>query len=196
MQLFKKKAFFFLAAMTICLFSLLPANALADNDVEADPVRTTIADKLIIQLGVDWAGTEFSLTTDMGDYPGVITVNNAGILAMELGGSTTYTLTLLKPAAQAVLPDPVTPSPLLIQDSAGKEQQTTTAIDAEPSANASTQATTQQTGKPDSVSDTQESVPTLHLVLFAGGAALCIGGLITMHLLKRRNDYYDEEDDE
>ncbi len=44
-------------------------------------------------------------------------------------------------------------------------------------------------------------IPVLHLCLFIGGMILAVGGLVTMHIIKRRREdesgyEYDEEEEE
>ena len=48
-------------------------------------------------------------------------------------------------------------------------------------------------------SATVAGIPVLHLCLFVGGMVLAVGGLITMHVVKRRRedeDGYEYEEDE
>lgn len=201
MQLIKKRFYLIFMAVFLALLALLPGVALAENDPTAEPVVSTIADKLIIQLGPEWAGAEFSLTTDMGVYPGVITVNEAGILTTELGGSTTYTLVCITPPGRQQEAESV---PTDVQPSAQPTQQPEVEI-LSPSPDATEQPAapaqpTQQADPADQPGqvpepETQSGIPTMHLALFIGGVALCIVGLIVMRLLKRRNDYYDEDDE-
>ena len=41
----------------------------------------------------------------------------------------------------------------------------------------------------------EQGIPTLQLVLFLGGAVLCVGGLVAMRVLKKRREYDDEDDE-
>ncbi len=69
---------------------------------------------LEIQLGPEWAGTEFSLRTDVGVYPGNITVGNNGVLKLEIGGSSSYIIsrmsTAVTPSVSEELQAPATQS--------------------------------------------------------------------------------------
>lgn len=201
MQLIKKRFSLIFMAVFQAILALLPGVARAENDPTVEPVVSTIADKLIIQLGPEWAGAEFSLTTDMGVYPGVIAVNDAGILTTELGGSSTYTLVCITTPGRQEEAESV---PTDVQTSA----QPTHPLEVEillPSPDATEQpaAPAQPTQRTDPVEqpeqvpepETQADIPTIHLVLFIGGVALCIVGLIVMRLIKRRNDYCDEDDE-
>jgi len=201
MQLTNKRIFLISMVILLAMLALLPGAALAENDPTAEPVVSTIADKLIIQLGPEWAGAEFSLTTDMGVYPGVITVNEAGILTTELGGSSTYTLVCITTPGRQNVAELV---PTDVQPSAQSSQQPEMEI-LSPSPDATEQPAapaqpTQQTDPADQSGqvpdpEPQSGIPTMHLVLFIGGVALCIVGLIVMRLLKHRNEYYDEDDE-
>ena len=107
MTRYKKKMLILAMALIVCAVSILPWTQVAYATPDAEPTKTTIADKLILQLGPDWAGVEFELVTDVGKYPGTIVVDNTGVLALELSDSSTFTLSCLnskvtppKPALQ------------------------------------------------------------------------------------------------
>ena len=68
----------------------------AAQGTDGDELHVVEAQKLEIQLGTNWAGVEFMLRTDAGIYPDVIPVDTNGILSLEIGGSTTYTLSCLE----------------------------------------------------------------------------------------------------
>lgn len=78
----------------LLMLSLTPA-ALADTD-ENTPRITKQPDQLVLQLGMRWAGVEFELRTDAGKFPVPVVVDETGILTMDLGGSSTYTLSCLE----------------------------------------------------------------------------------------------------
>lgn len=204
MQLTKKRILLTLAAAFLALLALLPGVARADNDPDAEPVVSTIADRLIVQLGPEWAGTEFSLTTDMGVYPGVITVNDAGILTTELGGSSTYTLVCLHAPGRQEGAEPAVSGeqPATQPHEQQEETEPLPPAAGAPEPAAVPEQSLQQAAPvdqlvPEPEREAQSGIPTMHLVLFIGGAVLCTGGLIVMAVLRhRRNDYYDEEDDE
>ena len=77
----------------ILSLALAPA-ALADTG-ESTPKITQQPDQLVLQLGARWAGVEFELRTDAGVFPAPVVVDEAGVLRMDLGGSTTYTLSCI-----------------------------------------------------------------------------------------------------
>ncbi len=152
---------------------------------ESEPVRSTVADKLIIQLGDEWAGAQFSLITDMGQYPDPIRVSDTGVLTMELSNSHTYTLRLLKTATTASLEGPVATPETSIQP-VSTSMQTKPLTSPSPSETADAPAALPVDGR--------SGIPTMHIILFAGGLILCAGALLFLWLAKRRS--YHNEDDE
>lgn len=94
MTRYKKKMLILAMALIVCAVSILPWTQVAYATPDAEPTKTTIADKLILRLGPDWAGVEFELVTDVGKYPGTIVVDNTGVLALELSDSSTFTFLL------------------------------------------------------------------------------------------------------
>lgn len=165
--------------LTLALTGLLCPAALADTD--GKEIQVAQPDQLVLQLGVRWAGVEFELRTDAGVFPVPVVVDDSGVLTMDLGGSKTYTLTCIN--SSVPIPDPATESdPAPDTDSASEPQTPGT-----PSQEAPELAPTR-------------TIPTMHLVLFLSGLAIAIGGLIILHISKRRRMYdyedWDEEDDE
>ncbi len=203
MILYKKKMLILAMALIVCAVSILPWTQVAYAAPGAEPTKSTIADKLILQLGPDWAGVEFELVTDVGKYPGTIVVDNTGVLTLELSDSSTFTLsclnskvalpepTLQEPEAQAAEPTetPIFGSTDLVQPSEPapandtEEDQTS-----EPAAEPQT-----ETNAP--AAESEKGIPALQLVLFIGGAVLCVGGLIVMRVLKKRREYDDDDDE-
>ena len=130
-------------------------------------------DKLILQLGPQWAGVEFELKTDAGVFPVPVIVDSSGILQMDLGGSKTYILSCLMSPAAA-------PEPTNEPDTAPEPTGTTPVEAPIPEA-------TKNVG-----------IPAGQLVLFLFGLAAAAGGLFAMRYFKRRretSDYDDDEDD-
>jgi hypothetical protein len=154
------------------LLCLLLAAALTP-DVFADTNGSEILiadqpDKLILQLGPQWAGVEFELRTDSGVFPVPVVVDASGILKMDLGGSTTYTLSCLASSAliPEQLPDRSAPAP-----------------SAPPVSNEESDSAT-------------SGIPTGHLALFLAGLAAAAGGLLALRYFKRRRDAYDYDEDD
>ncbi len=88
----------------LLMLSLTPA-ALADTD-ENTPRITKQPDQLVLQLGTRWAGVEFELRTDAGRFPVPVVVDESGVLTMDLGGSTTYTLSCMESSVPVPSPEP------------------------------------------------------------------------------------------
>ena len=118
---------------------------------------------------------EFELVTDVGKYPGTIVVDNTGVLALELSDSSTFTLSCLN---SKVTP----PKPELHESNVQAAESTEGPIYA-------------ATDLVQPADEFRQNIPTLQLVLFIGGAVLCIGGLIVIRIVKKHREYDDEDDE-
>ena len=76
----------------ICLLMCTRITYATGDDTDGTELQVAQPVILQIQLGQQWAGTEFQLKTNAGLYPGTITVGQDGILRRELGSSGTYIL--------------------------------------------------------------------------------------------------------
>ena len=147
--------------------------------------------QLEIQLGPQWAGVEFQMRTDAGLYPGVITVDETGVLRMEIGGSTTYTLSSMN--SSVAVPDPEEPS---------QAPATIEPVSEEPEESAEIQETEEDAPDGEQGQDPAANVagiPVQHLIFFGAGLVLAVGSLIALRFVKRRNasmedDEYDDDD--
>ena len=163
----------------LCLAMCLCTTAFADTD-GTEPKITQQPDQLVLQLGARWAGVEFELRTDAGVFPVPIVVDETGVLTMDLGGSTTYTLSCIN--STVPIPDPSTE-----QTPAGSAQQ--------PSEE------TQQPQEQPAAEDPSTGIPIVPLAVFLIGLVCGIGVLIALYISKRRsleidNDEWEEEDEE
>ena len=168
----------------LCLTMCLCTTAFADTD-GPEPKITQQPDQLVLQLGTRWAGVEFELRTDAGVFPAPIVVDETGVLTMDLGGSTTYTLSCINstvpipdPPAEQV-PDTQQPPDSSAQQPSGQVQQPQEQVPA---------------GEP-------ADVPIAPMVVFFVGLACGIGGLVALYFAKRRRqqadyDEWAEEDEE
>ena len=164
--------------LSLCLTLCLCTTAFADTD-GTEPQITQQPDQLVLQLGTRWAGVEFELRTDAGIFPAPIVVDENGVLTMDLGGSTTYTLSCINSAVP--IPDPV-------QDTSPAPQQS--AEENQPPASDPVQQT-------DPAGEPAAGIPIGTLVLFLLGLACAAGGLIALYLSKRRRQpVYDDWEDE
>lgn len=165
-----------LTALMLSLALCPTALAALDTD-ETTPRLTQQPDQLILQLGTRWAGVEFELRTDAGIFPAPVVVDESGVLTMDLGGSTTYTLSCLNSEV------PI-PGPAVEQAPADTAQPV------------SEQSATPQ--QPSTAPAHNQSFPMLPVVLFLGGLALAAGGGTALYMAKRSRqaDYDDWEDEE
>ena len=174
-------------ALILAMISLLcfpvPTSAVSQG-TDGTELEVMQPQNLEIQLGVDWAGVEFELKTDFGKYLGVITVDQDGVLRMEIGGSKNYILSCLNSTVEIPIPDETVPA-------------------ADPSAETDPTAVT---GEAETVpyesllEETREGtlggIPVKHLVLFGGGLILAIGALAIIHAYQKRNSSIFENDDD
>lgn len=214
MRRFKKLMAVLCAA--VCAFSLMATPVYADTD--GTEIQVAESSQLEIQLGTAWSGAEFQLRTDVGMYPDTIIVGEDGVLRLEIGGSSTYTLTCLNSAvtapqvgevdigfvestdtpeaeepAQTDSAEEAVPDESAPQDPAGQDE-TEAEPDAAPTPDEEHQdETTQEEG-------TLAGIPIMHIVLFGGGLLLAAGGLIAIRIVSKRredrDDYYDDYDDD
>lgn len=162
-------------AAVVLVLAICPV-ALADTDEKTMQLAQE-PDQLILQLGTRWAGVEFELRTDAGTFPVPVVVDESGILTMDLGGSTTYTLSCLN--SDVTIPDPVPgPSP-------------------EAGAGAPPLEPVSPAPQPDAAPVQNQGIPALPLILFLSGLALAAGGLTALFFAKRdqQADYDDWEDE-
>ncbi len=155
----------------ICCFIVQPVFAAEGTD--GSELQLMQAEQLEIQLGPNWAGVAFQLKTDAGLYPGDIIVGQDGVLRLEIGGSSFYTLSAIH--SNVAIPVPT-------QAPATQESEEITETSGTP------------TVKEDAGS--VAGIPILHIVLFAGGLVLAAATLIAMHFTKHRVVNIEDESEE
>ena len=162
-----------LSLLCILCVPVTPVYA-AQQGTDGSELQVVKAEQLEIQLGTAWSGVEFQLKTDAGVYPGTVKVGTDGVLRLEIGGSSQYILTCMNSSTS--IPEP--------EDTADSTDQT------------QAPATTEQNSE--SNEKAASAIPTLHIILFAGGMVIAIGTLIVMQVLKkkRENEAPDDEEDE
>ena len=159
--------------LAIALSLAMSTAAFADTD-GTEPKIVQQPDQLVLQLGTRWAGVEFELRTDAGIFPAPVVVDENGVLTMDLGGSTTYTLSCIN--STAPIPDP------------GPEQ-------SDPPPSVSPDPTPEVPNSPQP--ETGNSSLPLPAVIFLVGLAVAGGAFIALHITKKRQDYgYDEWGDD
>lgn len=142
----------------------------AAQGTNGDELHVAEAQELEIQLGTEWSGVEFMLRTDAGVYPGTITVNDNGVLSLEIGGSKNYTLSCIHSSSNnanlTLLQAPVTNEPL--------EDKTV------------------------SIEDNNSAIPIPHIIMFVGGIVIAVGILIAIYISGKNREIVqdDEENDD
>lgn len=181
----------FLMSVMLMLIWLLPQTVYAAEGTEGTEMQILQPQQLEIQLGSNWTGVEFQLKTDAGLYPGTIPVGEDGVLRLEIGGSSTYTLTCLNSS---------TPAPDVVQAPATEEADskdvTSAATETEPESDVKQPADTEITSAEDEP-NTIAGIPVLHIALFGGGLLIAVAVLIGMRISSRRHAVdadYDEEE--
>lgn len=170
--------------MVVALLSLFVIPVAAKEGTEGDELQVLQPEQLEIQLGAELAGAQFSLKTDTGMYPGTVVADEHGVLRMEIGGSKAYVLTRLTSAQPAPLPEEAETEPGT-EPTADGETETPSETD--------NLVPIEEVEKPE---QKDNAIPTTHIILFAGGAVLCIVFLVASFVLKRRRERYEDEDDE
>ena len=102
----------FLPLALLFVFHLLHSPpAFADTD--GSEIQVVSPSYLEVQLGPAFAGTEFQFRTDTGIYPGLIQVGGDGVLRLEIGGSSHYTLSCVSTGmtTPGYIPQPKITSP-------------------------------------------------------------------------------------
>ena len=174
-QKFIKSILSILAIACILCMPVTPVYA-EPQGTDGTELQVAQPEQLEIQLGAEWAGVEFQMKTDAGMYPDTIPVGQDGVLRLEIGGSKSYVLTCMNSSVKA--PEP-TQVPATTDDSPDEQSQGAEQEDKDA---------------------TVAGIPVVHLCLFVGGMVLAVGGLVTMHVVKKRREdeegyEYDDEEE-
>lgn len=179
-------------SVIIMLLLLLPQTAYAADGTDGTEMQVLQPQQLEIQLGSNWAGVEFQLKTDAGLYPGTISVGEDGVLRLEIGGSSTYTLTCLN--SSAPVPDVAqAPAP----GKADSKDITSSAPETESEGGAEQLSSSTEKSTNEDATNTIAGIPVLHIALFGGGLLIAVAALIGMRISSRRHAVdadYDEEE--
>lgn len=175
------------AISCVCIpaFANGPEEDYVPDDTDGTEMQVMQPSRLEIQFGSDWAGAEFELETDVGEYPGTVPVSVEGTLSMELGGSETYVLRLVEtPAAPVVeaTPEPTaepTPEPT-------PEPTEEPVIEEEPPE--------EEIPVEEPVPEESNGLPVFAIVLFGVGLVIAVGVLVAMRVITQRRGR-DEDDD-
>ena len=176
-------------SVIIMLLLLLPQTAYAADGTDGTEMQVLQPQQLEIQLGSNWAGVEFQ---DAGLYPGTISVGEDGVLRLEIGGSSTYTLTCLN--SSAPVPDVAqAPAP----GEADSKDITSSAPETESEGGAEQLSSSTEKSTNEDATNTIAGIPVLHIALFGGGLLIAVAALIGMRISSRRHAVdadYDEEE--
>lgn len=178
----------------LCALCLCIAPVYADTD--GTELQVTEASTLEIQLGADWAGVEFQLKTDVGMYPDTISVGDDGVLRLEIGGSSTYTLSCLN-SSVAVPEAPTEGTEVEVQPTEPPvfDEEPDNVPDAEQiSSEQPDPETLDAESEPDD--GTVAGIPIMHIVIFGGGLLFAVGGLIAIKVVSKRREGHDDYDDD
>ena len=193
---YKKHVLLFLTMMCMSFFSVRPVFA-QPQGTNGTELQVAQPEQLEIQLGAEWAGVEFQMKTDAGLYPDTIPVGQDGVLRLEIGGSKEYVLTCMNSSAKA---PPPTQAPATTESPS--EEQSEEIVTEQPEEITTEQPEEITAEQPEKAEDALVAgIPVLHLCLFIGGMILAVGGLVTMHIIKRHREdesgyEYDEEEEE
>lgn len=176
-----KKRYRLFPALLIAFILSLTMGTIAYADTNGtEPKIVQQPDQLILQLGTRWAGVEFELRTDAGIFPVPVVVNESGVLTMDLGGSTTYTLSCI----ESTVPIP-NPGQDLPQDLEPEQTELPAPAPSPP--------------VPDIPQTVEQKGPSiLPAVIFIVGLIAAVAGLVMLQIAKKRReaDYDEWEDDE
>ena len=164
----KTKIFSMVFAILMLCCSM--TTAFAAQGTDGDELHVVEAQKLEIQLGTEWAGVEFMLRTDAGVYPGVIPVDETGVLSLEIGGSKTYILSCLQSSVD--IPDlTLLQAPVTSETEPDKDD----LVD---------------------IKDKERAVPTSHIIMFVGGIIIAIGILIAIYISNKNRQIVQDDDED
>ena len=194
MKKFKSNILYILAVIILGI-SIASTALVVYADTDGKELKiTTQPEKLILNLGADFAGAEFELKFDSGVFPVPVRANSSGVLTMELGGSKTYTLTRIKPVSAT---EPVKPIPELnptnINQSGSDIPESNSEITPS-NENPITEAQDITVPTDNEIVSPDNSVPLLPMIIFLSLLLLISIVLLVMRAIKKRNEYYDDEE--
>lgn len=174
----KKRYRLFPALLMAFILSLTMSTVAYADTNGTEPKIVQQPDQLILQLGTRWAGVEFELRTDAGIFPVPVVVNESGVLTMDLGGSTTYTLSCIE--STIPIPDPEQDLPQAPEQTEPPEPAPSSPV-------------------PDIPQTIEQKGPSiLPAIIFIVGLITAVAGLVMLQIAKKRReaDYDEWEDDE
>ena len=179
----------------VCILCFPVSASATSQGTDGTELEVIQPSNLEIQLGESWAGVEFELKTDAGMYPGVITVDEDGVLRLEIGGSENYILSCLNSTVVAPIPGETQPAE---EETIPADESGTEATEALDPTGEPTEGTAPDQTDPEEVPDgTVAGIPIAHLALFGGGLLIAVGGLVGIHFYQKKHQGSTaDEDDE
>lgn len=177
---------------TVLLCSALFCTGVVYADTDGTELQVAQPSTLEIQMGPSWAGMEFTLRTDAGTYPDIITVDETGVLRMEIGGSKQYILSCLSSNGTVQIPEENEKVPTATESAENEYSEVAFSNTQQPGQNKKTEP--QTTDKTNIA-----GIPVQHIVFFSGGLVLAVGALVVLHVVKRhrvKNAPQDYDEDE
>lgn len=175
-----------IGACTAIICCLLLSIGIVYADTDGTEMQVEQPSQLEIQLGPEWSGVEFELRTDAGVYPGVITVDETGVLSMEIGGSSSYILSCM--SSTVAVPSPEENQAPAANESGTELTETETGSNTDTPLESDRDATRQETKV--------GGIPIKHLVLFGVGLCCTIGALVALRVVKSRGHSYEDDNDD
>ena len=164
----KTKIFSMVFAILMLCCSM--TTAFATQGTDGDELHVVEAQQLEIQLGTEWAGVEFMLRTDAGVYPGVIPVDETGVLSLEIGGSKTYILSCLQ--SSVAIPDvTLLQAPVTSETEPDKDDL-------------------------EDIKDIEPAIPVSHIVMFVVGIIAAVGILIAIYISNKNRQIVQDDDED
>lgn len=164
-------------AGALCIFCCMTTIAFAEpvaQGTEGDELQIAEAQQLEIQLGTEWTGVEFVLKTDAGIYPNTIPVDENGILSLEIGGSTKYTLSCME--SSVTIPELLMQAPV--------------------TSNAEYEKTAKKEDSDIENKNTISGIPVSHIIMFGVGIILAIGILVALYITGKNKPIVQDAEDE
>lgn len=143
----------------------------AAQGTDGDELHVVEAQQLEIQLGTEWAGVGFMLRTDVGVYPDIILVDETGVISLEIGGSTTYTLSCLQ-SSKPIPEFTLLQAPVTSETEPDKDDL-------------------------EEIKEREPAVPISHIIMFATGIVVAVGILVAIYISnKNRQTVQDDEEED
>jgi len=192
MKKFKSNILIYILAVIILGISMISTVMVVYADTDGKELKITAQpEKLVLNLGADFAGAEFELKFDSGVFPVPVKANSSGILTMELGGSKTYTLTRIIPVSAT---EPLKPNPTDMNPSSSDTTESgTESISLEGTTNTGDSNTTESTIN--DIIPPDNSVPVIPMIIFFSLLFLVGGSYLIIRTLKKRREEYDYDED-